>query len=127
MNSIIEKYKSSLVELFNHVGFIEDYVLCPIDICMDYYWELVFEGDSPSSIIYSEDINKIFSDGEYYQDDIYKQRFYDKHVYRGEEFTMVFCNPHLDGVKWFRFFNNKLEITESIKRDYKINSIIHED
>lgn len=100
--NVIQKYEAAQKELFQHVGFAPDYVVCPIDDCTDQYWSV--EGQS---VKYADSIKQFNSDGDYYQDDIYSQRFYDKWVYEGLEFTMIFCDPHTDGVKWFRVFDNK--------------------
>ena len=51
-------------------------------------------------------------DGKYYRDELYTQRFYKKWVYVGEKYTMVFCNPHVDGMKWFRVFDNEKMVGE---------------
>ena len=49
-------------------------------------------------------------EGNCYSDDIYTQRFYSKWVYGGVDYTMIMCDPHTDGVKWFRFFDNKKKV-----------------
>ncbi len=95
---LIENYKNSLQAIYDHVGFVEDWVIYPIDDQTDYFWEVI--GDS---VQWGPTINEI----EMYKDDIYKQRFYEKHIYEGLEFTMIFCDPHVDGMKWFRIFDNK--------------------
>jgi len=106
---IIKNYNDSLQAIYDHVGFVEDWVVCPIDINMEMFWST--DGDS---VIYAETKEKFESDGDYYQDDVYAQRFYDKHIYEGEKYTMIFCDPHVDGMKWFRIFDNskKLEFPE---------------
>lgn len=50
------------------------------------------------------------SDGNYYVDEIYAQRFYEKWVYRGNEFTMIFVDTHMDGNKFFAVFSNDKEV-----------------
>ncbi len=88
------------------MGFIEDWVICPIDDCTDKYWSV----DS-DKVKYAVSLGEYQNEeGLYYEDDIYQQRFYNKHVYRGEKLTMIFCDPHTDGMKWFRIFDNNKEI-----------------
>jgi len=53
-----------------------------------------------------------FNTDEYYSDDVYKQRFYKKWIYEGKNFTMIFCDPHVDGMKWFRLFDNKKKLDQ---------------
>jgi len=99
---IINDVNEAIKKLYEHVGFVEDWVLCPIDDCTDSYWDVDDENCK-----YADSVEQFESDGNYYQDDIYKQRHYSKWVYEGKELTMVMCNPHVDGVCWFRVFDNK--------------------
>lgn len=103
--NLIEEYEQALENIYNHVGFEEDWVVYPIDDCTDCLWEI-----NGNTVKYSETKEGFFSDGDYYVDDIYTQRFYSKWVYRGENYTMIFCDPHVDGMKWFRIFENSNEI-----------------
>ncbi|MCK9446711.1 hypothetical protein M0Q50_07620 [bacterium] len=103
---IINNYNNALEALYEHVGFVEDYVVCPIDDCTEMYWSVDEE-----SVKYAKSIEQYNSDGDYYMDDIYTQRFYSKLVYEGKDSTMVFCDPHTDGVKWFRIFDNTKKIS----------------
>jgi hypothetical protein len=107
MTNILKKYEDALQALYDHVGFTEDYVVCPIDDCTDMYWFYDEE-----SVTFHEDKETVLDEdgGNYYRDDIYTQRFYDKWVYVGEELTMIFCNPCVDGMKWFRVFDNSKKI-----------------
>jgi hypothetical protein len=71
---------------------------------------------------YAKSIEEYKSEsGDYYQDDIYTQRFYDKWVYEGEDFTMIFCNPGVDGMKWFRLFDNNKRMNAQYQRKRKLN------
>jgi hypothetical protein len=109
--NIIDNYNKALQKIYDHVGFKESWVIYPIDDCTDMFWSII-----GSSVKYVETIDKLNSEkGEYYQDDIYPQRFYDKWIYKGESYTMVFCDSHVDGVdgmKYFRIFDNSKEIKE---------------
>jgi len=105
--NVIEKYNAGEKALFDHVGFVPDWVVCPISDCTDMYWNT-----NGKVVIYAETEEKFYSDGNYYKDDIYTQRFYSKWIYEGKEFTMIFCDPHTDGVKWFRVFDNSKKLPE---------------
>ena len=73
------------------------------------YWYLVGEG--PGKLYYAYNEKDLLSkDQNYYCDDIYTQRFLPKWVYRGEEYTMVCCNPHEDGNKFLRILDNSKEV-----------------
>jgi hypothetical protein len=99
---MIEKYNKALMELYNHVGFKPDWVVYPIDDCTGMWWSM-----TKTTVKYAETQKKYNSSGDYYQDDIYTQRFYRKHVYEGKDYTMIFCNTHVDGMIWFKVFDNK--------------------
>ncbi len=110
---LIKNYEEAKQKIYEHVGFEEDFVVCPLDDCTEYFWLL--EDDSVSYSLIKEDLSVESLDNgeseELYKDDIYTQRFYKKHVYEGKDFTMVFCDPHTDGMKWFRLFDNSKRIT----------------
>lgn len=99
--SIMNDYNEAVQKLYNHVGFVEDWVICPIDDCTDKYWMV-----DENTVKFADSVEQFNSDGDYYEDEIYTQRFYKKWVYEGKELTMVFCDPHTDGMKWFRVFDN---------------------
>ena len=102
---IIEKFNSAKQEIYDHVGFIEDWVIYPIDdrTCMYYQ---ILNGE----VKYAETLEKFNSDGNYYIDEIYTQRFYKKHIYRGDELTLIFVDTHTDGNKFFAIYNNLKEL-----------------
>jgi len=102
---LIEDYKIALQALYDHVGFQEDWVVFPIDDCTNSVWAI-----DGNHVKYADTVEAFESDGDYYEDDIYTQRFYNKWVYEGAELTMIFCDPHVDGMKWFRIFSNKLRM-----------------
>lgn len=102
MENLITNYNEALKAIYEHVGFTEDWVVCPIDDCTDKYWQLYDD-----VVQYADSVIELDEEaGNFYENDIYKQRFYNKHVYCGERFTMIFCNPYVDGMKWFRIFDN---------------------
>ena len=54
----------------------------------------------------------IEQDGDNYEDEIYTQRFYQKHIYRGRDLTLIFVDTHTDGNKFFAIFDNSKEVKE---------------
>ncbi len=101
-NNIIENYKKSLEAIYEHVGFTEDWVVYPIDDCTKSVWSC-----NGTEVRYADSMKQFNSDGDYYENEVYTQRFYKKWVYEGEIYTMIFCNPQVDGMKWFRIFSNE--------------------
>ena len=107
MNSqIIEDYFKILEEVYKYFDFKEDWVVYPLEDRREYYWKIIDNKD----VIYS--INEVFDEDseDYYQDEIYTQRFYDKHVYRGKDYTMIFVDTHVDGNSFFAIYDNTKEI-----------------
>jgi hypothetical protein len=102
--TLMSKYNDSLELLYKHVGFTTDWVVYPVDDCTDTFWST-----NEKTVKYAKNIIDFNSDGNYYEDEIYTQRFYKKHVYRGKNYTMIFCDPHVDGMRYFRIFDNKKE------------------
>lgn len=99
---LIRKYEDALQAIYDHVGFVENWVVYPIDDQTDKFWDT--DGDS---VWYADSEDELFNEnGNFYTDDVYTQRFYSRHVYEGEELTMIFCDPHVDGMRWFRIFLN---------------------
>ena len=93
--------------MFEHVGFKPDWVEYAIDDATDYLWKII---DTDESVRFALTMEKMDSDGDYYQDAIYHQRFYKKWIFEGKDVTMVFCNPGVDGINWFRIFDNTKRI-----------------
>lgn len=104
--SLIETYNQALQAIYDHVGFVEDWVVYPINDSTPYWWKLGSE--SVSFAEHKEDVENNTDDT--YDDEIYTQRFYQKHVYEGKDYTMVFVDTHTDGMKWFRIFDNSKRI-----------------
>ena len=107
--NLIENYTKALDALYEHVGFKEDWVVYPIDECLDSYWYT----NENNYVRYANTLEKLDSDGDYYEDEIYTQRFYSKWIYEGADYTMIFCNPGVDGMKWFRVFDNTKRLLDA--------------
>lgn len=98
--NIIEKYEKALQDIYHHVGFQEDWVVYPIADMTGSFW-----AHDNRSIYYSKD--ETFEDESIlYGGEIYKQRFYKKHIYEGAQYTMVFYDSQTDGMKYFAIFEN---------------------
>ncbi|MFA5408176.1 MAG: hypothetical protein WC343_05330 [Bacilli bacterium] len=103
---MLRKFRDARQALYDHVGFVEDWVVFPIDDATGMYWTIV-HGDC---VRLAETREQLDSDGDYYEYAIYTQRFYDKWVYRGEKLTMIFVDTHCDGNIFFSFFSNDKEV-----------------
>lgn len=106
MNNLIENYNKALQDLYDHVDFVEDWVVYAVDDRTGMFWYIYSD-----EVYYAENIEEFNKeDGMYYADEIYTQRFYDKHIYKGKDLTMIFVDTHTYGNKFFAFFDNNKEI-----------------
>ena len=118
---MFDEYFKLQKEIFDHFGYVEDWVVIPLVDHRGYYWHLWGEAHG-DSIGYSEEplTQEIISEGkEYYESEIYTQRFLPKWVYRAEDFTLVCMDTQCDGNKFLGIFSNDKEIKgELSKYDY---------
>jgi hypothetical protein len=108
--NVAEEFFNAQKALFEHVGFVPDWVEYAIDDQREMLWETNMTPNGGGHVKFAETQEKMDSDGEYYQDEIYTQRFYEKWVYEGEDVTMIFCHPGVDGINWFKVFDNSKRI-----------------
>ena len=100
---LVKNYKKALQEIYNHVGFVEDWVIYPIDDNTEYYWEI-----DGNEVVYAQSVEELETqEGECYSGSVYEQRFYDKHIYEGEKLTLIFLDTQTDGMKYFALFSNE--------------------
>lgn len=114
---LLKKYKEAEQALHDYFGYVEDWVVIPIEDNTEYYWKLDQEipGDDRSSgeVSYAAnpgDIGNWDEDADWYSAVIYTQRFLPKFVYRGADYTMVSADTQCDGNKFLMIFDNKKEI-----------------
>ena len=108
---ILDEYFKLEKQVHDYFGYAEDWVAIPLDDCRKMYWHLTGE-DHGHSVKYAREKEHVFDgtmdDG--YSDEIYTQRFLPKWVCRGKDYTMVCCNPGVDGNKFLRVFDNSREV-----------------
>lgn len=105
---LIVKYNAAKQALYDHVGFVEDWVIYAIEDRTEMMWQ-----KDSAEVKYAENLEKFNSDGDYYVDEIYTQRFYKQWVYRGDELTMIFVDTHTDGNRFFAVYLNDKEVKNS--------------
>lgn len=108
----IDKYLKLEDEINKYFGYVENWVTIPMDDRREYLWTLVGESDETAeSVRFADTIEELEGEDEnYYEDEIYTQRFLPKYVYRGEDFTMVCVDTHTNGNKYLAIYDNKKEI-----------------
>jgi len=103
----LDKYFTLQQEIYDYFGYVEDWVVIPIDDAREYVWQLY-----PDSVRFAE-TTEVLQDEDtetYYEHEIYTQRFLPKWVYRGEDYTMICVDTRTDGNKFLQIFDNKKEI-----------------
>lgn len=109
---LLNEYFKLQKEIFDYFGYTEDWKVIPLDDATEYFWQLQQDEDGGGYVNFSETIEKLkdIYAGEYYQHEIYTQRFLPKWVYRGEDYTMICVDTHVDGNKFLQVFDNTKEI-----------------
>ena len=102
---LMHAYNRAKKAIYDHVGFVEDWVVYAIEDHTDMFWK-----EDGENVKFANTIEDFNSDGNYYEYEIYTQRFYDRWVYRGAELTMIIVDTHTDGNRFFAVFSNSLEV-----------------
>jgi len=100
---LLKEYFTLQNKIYKYFGYVEDWVKIPLNDLTEYLWII---NEHEGFIRYAETEEKLYSDGDYYEDEIYTQRFLPKWVYYGKEFTMVCADTHTDGNKFLHVFDN---------------------
>ena len=98
-------------QIFEYFGYKEDWRILPLEDCRDVEWRIISNGGGwtvqclqNGGVFGNED------DEDCFEYEIYTQRFLDKWVYRGEEFTMILVDTHTDGNQFLSIFTNSKEV-----------------
>ncbi|MGD9157249.1 MAG: hypothetical protein PVG39_02485 [Desulfobacteraceae bacterium] len=105
---LMDDFGTALRKIYNHVDFKEDWAVYPISDRTDMFWS-----EDGKEVKFADSMKDFNSDGNYYVDEIYKQRFYKKWVYRGKKLTLIIVDTHTDGNKFFAIYDNSKEIKEN--------------
>jgi len=111
MLAIIDQYNAAKQAIFDHVGYVENWVVIPLNDDREMFWRLEGGEGVGGVLCYAPTEHDLHDEAGsvYYEDEIYTQRFLPKWVYRGAEFTIVCCNPGVDGNKFLRILDNTKE------------------
>ena len=114
----MDRFFSARAAIFQHVGYIENWRILPIDDSRDQFWavdgtERAWVKFSPQRKALTHWLTKQDAGPHsdvLYENTIYTQRHLPKWVYRGSELTLVVADPHTDGNQFLQIFRNKNEI-----------------
>jgi hypothetical protein len=110
MKQLIDDYFSIKQKIHDAFGYVENWVVIPLEDNRDYYW-VYQEGDDDVLFAEKEEHLRDASGGEYYSNSIYRQRFLNKYVYEANGYTMICCDTQVDGNKFLCIFDNAKKIT----------------
>ena len=105
---LLDDYFAIQKQIYEHFGYVEDWAVFPIDDATGYYWR-----EDGKSVRFAE-IPELLDDPDenYYQNEIYTQRFHTKWVYRSDDYTMICVDTNTDGNRFLQVFDNTKEITQ---------------
>ncbi len=110
---LLKKYFDLQKEIYEYFGYVEDWVVIPLEDSTDYNW-ILRENENGSGVVsFSKDeftIDMIKEGKRLYSNTIYTQRFLSKWVYCTKDFTMIVVDTHTDGNKFLQVFDNSREI-----------------
>lgn len=104
---IMDDYFELRHQILQHFGYAEDWRILPLSDARSYYWHL--DGEGPGTVKFAETEEKLASDGDYYENEIYTQRHLHKYVYRAADYTLIVVDTHADGNKLLQVFDNAKE------------------
>ena len=113
---LLDEYFKIQQQIYDYFGYVEDWKVIPIEDAREYYWILNGEGSGGTVGFAKNEDNLKLKMGQYYENTIYTQRFLPKWVYRGEDFTMICVDTHVDGNKFLQIFDNSKEVPERTEK-----------
>lgn len=118
IDDVVDSFFDAREAIFEHVGYVEDWRVLPIDDSRDQFWavdkherEWVKFSSSREALAYWLESDDYGPHGDkLYENQIYTQRHLSKWVYRGEELTLVVADTNTDGNKYLQLFRNENEV-----------------
>ena len=116
MEITIDKYFELQKEIYDYFGYVEDWVVIPIEDSRGYFWMIIDGEGHGGGVRFAEKKEELLNEDkrEYYQNTIYTQCFLKKWVYRAKKYTMICADTHTDGNKFLQIFDNVKEIKQEI-------------
>ena len=109
---LLKEYFALQDKIFEYFGYEEGFRAIPLEDSTEYFWKLEQNKDGGGYIYFAETSEELDETGNCHFGEIYTQRFLPKWVFRGEEFTMVAVDTHMEGNKFLQVFDNTKEVKE---------------
>ena len=118
IDDIVDSFFDARKAIFEHVGYVEDWCVLPIDDSRDQFWSVdaderswVKFSPSREALAYWLEHDDFGPHGDkLYENVIYTQCHLPKWIYRGEELTIVVADTQTDGNKCLQLFRNSNEV-----------------
>lgn len=93
---LLDNYFSLQKQIHDYFGYVEDWKVIPLEDSTRYYWQLEQNSDGSGVVRFAESKKKLkdIDAGEYYENEIYTQRFLPKWVYVTDDYTMISVDTH---------------------------------
>ena len=107
---LLNQYFALQEKIFSYFGYQEDWRAIPLDDRTDTHWMLFQKPDGQGEVFWSPEpfsATMIDDGSNLYSASIYTQRFLQKWVYVGKDFTMVCVDTHVDLNKFLMVFTNE--------------------
>jgi hypothetical protein len=106
---LLDDYFKLQKEIHDYFGYVENWVVIPLDDATEYFW---YVSEKDKCVRFAVTKKLLFSDGDYYENEIYRQIFLPKWVYRVKDYTMICIDTQGMENKFLRVFDNKKEIID---------------
>lgn len=104
---LLKQYFDLQQRIYDYFGYVEDWVVIPLDDRTEFLWYI-----DMNEVVYADKMED-FATGDYYADEIYKQRFLPKWTYTAEDYTMICVDTHTDGNRFLAIFDNSKRLEET--------------
>ena len=118
---LLKDYQALEKQIHDYFGYVEDWVTIPLDDATNMYWRILGGEGRGGVVQYAKSVEELPTDdsdgGEYYEHEIYTQRFLPKWVYRASDYTMICVDTHTDGNHYLQIFDNSKEIKDDTQTE----------
>tara|TARA_B110000263_G_scaffold191115_1_gene168962 strand:+ start:253 stop:582 length:330 start_codon:yes stop_codon:yes gene_type:complete len=98
---LLDQYFEIQKQIYEHFGYTEDWVVIPLDDAREYFWQC-----DGHTVRFAKTVEELESNGDYYENEVYTQRFLSKWVYEADDYTMICSDTRTDGNKFLQVFDN---------------------
>jgi hypothetical protein len=116
LKKAINDYFELQQKIYEYFGYVEDWVVIPLDSRLEDYWMVTGKGEMGDSYAYSPEPftqESMEKGDQLYGGRIYTQRFLPKWIYPGKDYTLICADTQTDGNKFLMVFSNEKECKDT--------------